>query len=592
MDLTSWLLNKANLDKIGALQKKTNGVINIEEYDNLIPNKNTSSDLWDWSDAIQKAVDDASQYSYTVRFSNRTYGISKTVTIKPYVEFEGLSKSVIKALDGFTGDAVLKSQDYDNSNIYSFGIFSVAIDGNWQNVYGLRLKLLNFGYSDLLVYHCKLGGLNTDRNATQPLIGGGYLDSENTVTNKYKLPRYYKSGRFEGRGNGGTTFYWNHINDSWIGEIECRGVDYAGKIKSDADVSQLAIHIGPQGQCEIERVHVYGFKDCMKVQSRITAELLILESYFDRAILFDKDSTFSQIDKLEVFQNMTPTGNFTTCSEGRNDVPAVHINAWNGVQINNLFIRQYWADPEKINDTTAASTPAYKTILDARKTKKCLVIDSDETHIGNLHIVGKRNGDTTVQKYYPIGVEINGSHNRIESGQVNFCSLGLVTKSLDTGYNFVKLNFYYTTSGWKNILGTGSKGGNKYHLTYRHDLGGANSLFTSDWADLSLDKGERMKYYWTNGDGNHFNYPSIKTKTYDLSAVIANQMVSFENKTGKVTKPEEIDIQILTAGSTTAVKNCSVTMANHTKWASDLYFDNSTAVAGASATVRVKIGIE
>jgi hypothetical protein len=539
--------------------------------------------------ALEQAQQYALENNATLQLSNKTYGISRTFYFREGLELEGLSNSVIKALPNFTGDSVLKSYNYDINNIYSFGIFNVSIDGDWQNVHGIKFKGRYFAYDDLMISNCLAGGLHTDRNDAQPILGDNpRIDS--------KYHNYYKNGRFEGRQNGGTTFYWNHMNDSWIGEIECQGIDikrdgvsYPG---SNTDLlSKVAVHIGPKGQCEIGKVHAYGYKDTMIVESRITADLLILESYFDRALWFKDNSTFSQVDKIEVFQNLTPTGNYTGLPEGDNNVPVVHIDAYNGVQIANLFIRQFWADPEKVNNDTALTNPAYQTILDNRKTKKCLVIASNETHIGNLYIIGKHNGGIDVQRYYPIGLEVNGVNNRVADGQINFCSIGVITKSKDTGGNFVKLNFYYTSHGWKNMMGSGVYGGNRYEFYYKHDTGGGNSLFHPDWIDIDLSVGERMKYYWKNAtSGTTFTYPSVRTKTYDVSTILDNVNEFFDNHTGKITKPEEIEITAI--GTAKALKNIGYNLLTHTQYGSTLFFNNDVALNGGSVTLRIKIGLD
>lgn len=578
--LSEWLQDGTleqiiNVDIFNDLRNKIRKVITPEDFGAV--GDGVTDDIQAFEQMVQYSYDNNSK----MILSNKVYGISRTLYVYEHQQMEGLSDTVIKALNNFSGDSVIKSYDYDNVNIQYFGIFNIAIDGNWQYVYGVRLKIHFFAYGDLMVSKCLLGGLHTDSNETQ-----NYRGSEKDYG---LMTKRFKSGRFEGFNNGGTTFYWNHKADSWIGEVEARGINIADKLNSDSDVSKCGVHVGPGGQCEIDRVHLYGFKDCMISESRITATLLILESYFDRALWLRDNATFSQIDRIEVFQNLSPTGPYTGLSEGKNDVPVVHLDAFNGVQINNLFIRQFWSDPEKINDESASTNPTYQTILNNRKTKKCLVIDGAENHIGNLYIIGKLNGGAEVQAYYPIGLVNNGNNNKVNEGQVNYCSTGLITESKSTGGNFIKLNMFSCDRGWLNTLGVGDFEGNKYFLYYKNYGQGAKNLFHENWDHIDLSVGERMEYTWCTG-GNVFQYPSVTTKTYDLGTV-GTFTDYLENNTGKMTLNEEINIQIISDGTTAGLLDTVANLSNHTTFGSDLHFSNNVQSSGITATVIVKIGI-
>lgn len=515
---------------------------------------------------------------------SKTFWIDKPIYLSNYLQIQNKTTFKIKATDGFSDiayDFLVKSKNYDTENLSYLWIEGLCIDGNFKKVQGFDVMVDWIYFDNFSVINCLNGGYNSDKNVNNPIKKWDWQN------NDWKIPSIH-CGSFRFWNCGGTCFRWNHHSDSWIGRIDGQGLDTnLVPINSINDIAQYGVIIGENGQCEIDKIHIYGFLNGMLIQSRITANMLIVESCFDNFITFDLNATMSMVDKIEVFNNLTPTGNFVNCREGRNDVPFVSIKAYLGVIIDKLKIKAFWADPEKINDSSSASNTDYANILASRKTKWALDVQTESLKINHVHITGKQDGDETKQAYWVQGMQIKGNNNRI-SGYLEYCNLGLSSTTKNYYNNTFDLSMYNCKRAWLNTQGTGAYGGNKFRITSKGWTGDLN-MFHSNYQDISFDYGDRMEYVFDNGV-NRFVYPFVGQYSFDLGVTSISQ-ITVNHNLGRTPTSKEVQLTLFSDNTTPGLSKCAFNLTQLNQYTATLFFLNEgTSQSGLTAKVNVRIG--
>jgi hypothetical protein len=135
-----------NYDKIGILNKKTNGIVNIKEYESLVVNG-------DWTPAVQSAYDSISSTGGELFFPQGEYKFNLVIN-KSNISLRGVGRSASSSQGGVGGTRLLPTdltkpvlQIGDGTSIVnSISLSSFSIEGDQNTITSDGLVLLGAYY--------------------------------------------------------------------------------------------------------------------------------------------------------------------------------------------------------------------------------------------------------------------------------------------------------------------------------------------------------------------------------------------------------------------------------------------------------------
>lgn len=199
-------------------------IISILDFEHLIPNKELSADLWDWSASLQAAIDSA-VVGETVYIPNGSYKMYSTITIKNMVGITGEHKMntrlLFQGVSGFTTPSDVKNYYSHIQNMRIIdelrGLDTIGISylayASYQKV--TNVKIEQFGKWGLY----QEGGLqfqfeeistkSNGNNCSSPLDGGSIFINEVVQGSIVSTTGFLRNVYLKSGGHYGLKMYRN-----------------------------------------------------------------------------------------------------------------------------------------------------------------------------------------------------------------------------------------------------------------------------------------------------------------------------------------------------------------------------------------------